>query len=200
MSKWQWSFPDGKPDEGGPTTLTTETNDGYQIKVTLQVNDDGVLVCSGLDIQFTEKGAVPNRPINSRYFQLLGLGEILQSAREEYVMWADTLTEVYQDMEAESQTREWPFPGASGHSDEKYAHLAYLYLKLIWQAKPNPIDELAIHMNCDRETASSRLSEAKKRGLLTGPRQGVMGGKLTKKANELIGIKKGKNGNRLRQN
>ena len=193
MADWKWSFPDGKPDNGGPTSFTTETEDGYQIKVTLQVNSDGVLICSGLDIQFKNKDKSPDRPINSRYFQLLGFGEILQSAREEYVMWAETLTEVYQDMEAESETRDWPYPGAAGHSDDKYAHLAYLYLKFIGQAKTNPIDELAQHMNCDRETAASRIAEARKRGLLMSPRQGVVGGKLTKKANELLGIKKGKN-------
>lgn len=192
MAAWKWSFPEGKPDEGGRTTFTTETDDGFVIEVTLQMNSDGVLICSGLNIQFKDEDKAPDRPINSRYFQLLGFGEILQSAREEYVIWAETLTEVYQDMEAESQTRDWPYPGASGHPDEKYAHLAYIYLKFIGQAKSNPIDELAQHMNCDRETAASRVSEARKRGLLTSPRQGVMGGKLTKKANEILGIKKGR--------
>ena len=118
MRDWQWSFPDGQPDQGRPTTFTTETNDGYEIKITLQRNQDGVLVCSGLEIQFVNKDLAPDRPINSRYFQLLGLGQILQSAREAYLGWADTLTEVYQDMEAERETRDWPYPGPVGHSDE----------------------------------------------------------------------------------
>lgn len=192
MNDWDWSFPDGKPDVGHPTTFTTETEDGYLISVTLQINDDGLLVCSGLDIQFKNKSSAPDRPINSRFFQLLGFGEILQSARKEYLYWADTLTEVYQDMESENETKEWPYPGASGHPDEKYAHLAYLYLRFISLAKPNPIDEIARHMDCDRETAASRIAEARNRGLLTRPRQGNVGGKLTSKAEKLLGLEKGK--------
>lgn len=192
MRNWDWSFPDGKPDVGQPTTFTTETSDGFEIKVTLQVNEDGVLVCSGLDIQFKNKNRAPDRPINSRYFQLLGLGEILQSARTEYIYWADILNEVYMDMEAERETRDWPYPGATGHNDEKYASLSYMYVRFIALAKPNPVDELAQHMNCDRETAASRIAEARKRGLLTRPRQGVFGGRLTSKAENLLGIKKGK--------
>lgn len=191
MRDWDWSFPDGKPDVGQPTTFTTETDDGYLISVTLQINDDGLLVCSGLDIQFRNKSSAPDKPINSRFFQLLGFGQILQSARKEYSQWADTLTEVYQDMEAERETKNWPNPGASGHPDYKYAHLAYLYLRFISQAKLNPIDEIAQHMNCDRETAASRIAEARNRGLLTRPKQGILGGKLTIKAKRLIGLRKG---------
>ena len=192
MRDWDWSPPDGKPDVGQPTTFITETDDGYEISVTLQVNEDGVLVCSGLDIQFKNKNLAPDRPINSRYFQLLGFGEILQSAREKYLEWAEILNEVYLEMEAERETQDWPYPGATGHTDEKYAYLAYMYIRFIGLAKPNPIDELAQHMNCDRETAASRIAEARKRGLLTRPRQGVLGGRLTSKAEKLLGIKKGK--------
>jgi len=192
MKDWDWSPPDGKPDVGQPTTFTTETDDGYEISVTLQVNKDGVLVCSGLDIQFKNKNLVSDRPINSRYFQLLGLGEILQSARGKYLEWAGIITEVYLDMDSERETQDWPYPGATGHTDEKYAYLAYMYVRFIELAKPNPIDELAQHMNCDRETAASRIAEVRKRGLLTRPRQGVVGGRLTSKAEKLLGIKKGK--------
>jgi len=192
MRDWDWSPPDGKPDVGQPTTFTTETDDGYEISVTLQVNKDGVLVCSGLDIQFKNKNLVSDRPINSRYFQLLGLGEILQSARGKYLEWAGIITEVYLDMDSERETQDWPYPGATGHTDEKYAYLAYMYVRFIELAKPNPIDELAQHMNCDRETAASRIAEVRKRGLLTRPRQGVVGGRLTSKAEKLLGIKKGK--------
>jgi hypothetical protein len=192
MRDWDWSPPDGKPDVGQPTTFTTETDDGYEISVTLQVNEDGVLVCSGLDIQFKNKNLVSDRPINSRYFQLLGLGEILQSARGKYLEWAGIITEVYLDMDSERETQDWPYPGATGHTDEKYAYLAYMYVRFIELAKPNPIDELAQHMNCDRETAASRIAEVRKRGLLTRPRQGVLGGRLTSKAEKILGIKKGK--------
>ena len=192
MRDWDWSFADGHPDAGQPTTFTTETEDGYEIKVKLQVNEDGVLVCSGLDIQFKNKKLSPDRPINSRYFQLLGLGEILQSARQKYLEWADIINDDNLDMDSARETQDWPYPGATGHTDEKYAYLVHMYVRFIGLAKPNPIDELAQHMNCDRETAASRIAEARKRGLLTRPRQGVVGGRLTSKAEKLLGIKKGK--------
>lgn len=181
-----WSFPDGHPDQGGPTTFTAETNYGYSIAVTLQQNADGFIVCTGLDIQTVDKKKVPSKVINSRYFQLLGLGEILKSAREAYEEWADILVDVYQEMESERETKEWGYPGPVGHPDVKYAHLAFLYESLVSKGKENPIDQLAQHMNCDRETSSSRVSEARRRGLLTRPKQGVLGGKLTKKARKLI--------------
>jgi len=192
MRDWDWSPPRGRPELEQPTTFTTETDDGYEISVTLQVNADGVLVCSGLDIQYKNKKLSPDRPINSRYFQLLGLGEILQSARQKYLELAGIINESYLDMDSARETQDWPYPGATGHTDEKYAYLAYMYVRFIELAKPNPIDELAQHMNCDRETAASRITEVRKRGLLTRPKQGVLGGRLTSKAEKLLDITKGK--------
>ncbi len=188
MRKWNWR-PDIGNFDGRPSSLTAETDDGYSITVTMQQNDDGVLVCSGLNVQFQGESKAPSNPINSRYFQLLGLGEILKSARTEYLAWGGVVEEAYQDIESEQETRQWPYPGSAGHPDQKYAHLAYLYVRFVSLGKENPIDELAKHMNCDRETASSRVSEARKRGLLTRPKQGVLGGRLTSKAEKLMNIK-----------
>lgn len=192
MSDWEWSFPQGHPDKGKPTTFETETADGYLISVTLMQNPDGVIVCVGLDIQLADSNRLPSRVINSRFFQLLGFGEILQSARKAYSEWAEILSDVYQEMESERETQEWKYPGPAGHPDLKYAHLAYLYLAFLGKGKENPIDELAKHMDVDRETASSRIAEARNRGLLTRPKQGIVGGKLTNKAEKLLEIEKGK--------
>jgi hypothetical protein len=188
MSDWEWSFPDGKPDQGLPTVFITETQDGYQISVTLQKNVDGVVVCTGLNIDAIDKTKAPDKTINSRFFQLLGFGEILKSAREAYTEWAKILIDVYQEMESENETREWRYPGPIGHPDSKYAHLAYLYVTLVGKGKENPIDELAKHMDVDRETASSRIAEARNRRLLTRPKKGVLGGRLTSKAVKLIDL------------
>lgn len=185
---WDWYNQDGNFD-GRPSSLTADTEDGYSITVTLQSNDDGILVCRGINIQFKDEKRPPEHPINSRFFQLLGLGEILRSARNDYLMWGETLSEAYADIEAEAQIKDWPYPGPVGHSDQKYAYLAYMYCRFISQGKENPIDELARHMDCDRETASSRVSEARNRGLLTRPKQGVFGGRITKKTMQLLDIK-----------
>jgi hypothetical protein len=80
--EWVWAIQVGNPNVGDPTTFTTQTSDGYEISITVQENIDGVLVCSGLNIQFLKKNlSSPANPINSRYFQLLGFGEILASSR-----------------------------------------------------------------------------------------------------------------------
>ena len=119
----------------------------------------------------------------------MGFGEILKSAREAYEDWAAILIDVYQEMESERETKEWGYPGPVGHPDTKYAHLAFLYVSLVSKGKENPIDQLAQHMDCDRETASSRVAEARNRGLLTRPKQTIVGGKLTSKGKKLLEAK-----------
>lgn len=190
MEDWDWRPISGNFD-GRPSSISADTNDGYRILLTLQENSDGILVCTQLEIQFIGKEP-PNNPINSRYFQLLGFGDILKSARNYYQSLGESLEEVHQDIESEFVTSDWSFPGPIGYPDIKYAHLAYLYARFVKQGLNNPIDALAGHMKCDRETASSRVVEARERGLLTRPRQGVLGGKLTIKGERLIGIEKGK--------
>jgi hypothetical protein len=43
-------------------------------------------------------------------------------------------------------------------------------------------------MKCDRETTSSRVVEARKRGLLTKPKHGNVGGVLTKAGFKALGM------------
>jgi len=187
---WDWGFPDGHSD-GRPTTYSTETEDGYSIAVTLQDNEDGVLVCSGLNIQFTEKATkAPLNPINSRYFQLLGLGEILSSVRKHYLEWGEELNLIYTEIDIENTIKDWTGLGPQGFPDEKYAGVAYMYVKFVRQGLENPITALADYWHCDKNTASSRVLEARNRGLLTKPVAGTFGGKLTPRAEKLLGLKK----------
>ena len=191
--EWVWGFPNGKPDVGDPTTFTTQTDDGYEIAITLQENVDGVLVCSGLDIQFLKKNlSSPANPINSRYFQLLGFGEILASARKAYVEWAEILDEVYTEMDIEREIEDWTAQGPEGFSDKKYAALAYLYVKFIKEGLENPIAAIAEKFGpqWDKNTWANRIVEARNRELLTKPKAGRVGGKLTRKAEKALGISK----------
>ncbi len=185
--KWDWGFPDGHPDKGAPTEFTTELGDGYEMTLTLQENEDGVIVCSGLNIQYlpAEKNA-PANPINSRYFQLLGLGEALSTARETYADWADILDEIYSEMDIERSLNDWALLGNQGFPDSKYAEVAYMYLKYVSQGLENPITVLAETFGGDKNTWSSRVLEARTRGLLSKPRVGTYGGKLTSKAEKLL--------------
>ncbi len=183
--KRDWGNPDGHAD-GRSTTFTADNGDGYEISITLQENVDGVLVCSGLNIQHIDKNVAPDVPINSRFFQLLGFGEILNEVREEYVNWGETLSEIYFEMDIERDLKEWTAQGPSGFPDEKYAALAYLYTKFVRDGLENPITALAEFMNCEKNTASSRVMEARYRGLLSKPKVGTFGGRLTTKCENLL--------------
>ncbi len=193
MSKGElvWGPPNGKPDVGDPTTFTAQTKDGFEIAITLQENVDGVLVCSGLDIQFLKKNlSSPVNPINSRYFQLLGFGEILASARKAYVEWSEILDEVYTEMDIEREIEDWTAQGPEGFPDKKYAALAYLYVKFIKEGLENPIAAIAekFGTDWDKNTWANRIVEARNRNLLTKPKAGRVGGKLTSKAEKALGI------------
>ncbi len=185
---WDWSTPDGHSD-GRPTTFTTQDSDGYIYEVTLQANEDGVLVCTGLNIQFNQElGKAPSIAINSRFFQLLGLGEMLASARQEYINWGEILEEIYNEMEIEREITNWAPLGNEGFPDKKYAAVAYKYCQFVSQGLENPITQLAEFMNCDKNTAASRVLESRRRGLLTAPKSGTYGGKLTGKAEKLLNV------------
>jgi hypothetical protein len=72
-----------------------------------------------------------------------------------------------------------------------------MYLKYVSQGLENPISVLAETFGGDKNTWSSRVLEARSRELLSKPRVGTYGGKLTSKAEKLLPQsnikKKGKN-------
>lgn len=187
--KWDWGYPDGKPDQGRPTKFIQDLDDGYEMELTLQANDDGVIVCSGIRIQFLKsESRAPKVSINSRYFQLLGLGEALSTAREAYSEWAGIIEGIYSEMEIENSLKDWTLLGNQGFPDSKYAEVAYMYLKFVSQGLENPVSALAEGFGGDKNTWSSRVLEARNRGLLTKPKSGNFGGKLTSRSEKLLPI------------
>jgi hypothetical protein len=59
-------------------------------------------------------------------------------------------------------------------------------VKFVRQGLENPITALAENYKWDKNTASSRVMEARARDLLTKPKVGTFGGRLTKKAEHLL--------------
>ena len=168
--------------DGNRGILSTSIEDGYQVQVTLERNEDGRLVCSGLYINYTASQSAPSVPISSRFLQTLGLGEMLKEARAAYVDAGEVNNEMtHRRMKViDEEIKDWTLPGSVGFEDKKYAALAYLYQEQIMVGNESPIAYLSELMKCDRETASSRVVEARKRGLLTKPKHGNVGGVLTK--------------------
>ena len=91
-------------------------------------------------------------------------------------------------MEIESSLKDWSLLGNQGFPDSKYAEVAFMYLKFVSQGLENPVSALAEGFGGDKNNWSSRVLEARNRGLLTKPKSGNFGGKLTIKAEKLLPI------------
>ena len=185
--KIEWQPLQGNFD-GRASTLWANLDSGYEARITLTRNEDGVLVCTGLALTFDEKQGVPDIPINSRFFQTLGFGEMLIEARSVYVEFGEVVREVYKDMEIEELLSDWTQLGPLGFTNEKYAAVAWKYEHYVMTVQENPVSALADFLKCDKATASSRILEARKRGLLTTPKVGNFGGRLTSKGMKLLGL------------
>ena len=71
---------------------------------------------------------------------------------------------------------------------EQYAALAWMYEKYVLTGNGQPIAELSKYMNSDRPTISTRVAEARNRGLLSKPKHGTFGGQLTAKGKKALGF------------
>lgn len=167
---------------GDRGTLSAEIGDGYEAEITLQRNEDGRLVCCRLAIDYTASKSAPAVPISSRFLQKLGIGEMLIEAKEIYVDVAKFINifTIGDEKRLLKEISDWTLTGAAGFDDKKYAAVAYFYVEEIMLGNDQPITYLSELMKCDRETASSRVAEARLRGLLTKPKRGNVGGVLTK--------------------
>ena len=177
-----WQPTDGPFADGERGTLSAGISDGYEAKITLQRNEDGRLVCSRLIIDYTASKSAPTVPISSRFLQKLGIGEMLSEAKEIYLDVAKFVNEISMEQEKKilKEIKDWTLTGAAGFDDKKYASVAYVYAEQIMLGNDQPIAYLSELMKCDRDTASSRVVEARIRGLLTKPKHGNVGGVLTK--------------------
>ncbi|MEU8079250.1 hypothetical protein AB0B31_27865 [Catellatospora citrea] len=77
--------------------------------------------------------------------------------------------------------------GKSERSDTDYAELALEYAILLQRGVRSPIREFADTYGGVPGTWANRISEARRRGLLTPAKSGEAGGALTDKALELLG-------------
>ena len=72
--------------------------------------------------------------------------------------------------------------------DVQYAALAWMYEKFVLTGNGQPIAELSKYMDSDRATTSTRVAEARNRGLLSKPKHGAFGGQLTAKGKKTLGF------------
>jgi hypothetical protein len=174
--------------DGRLSFLEAELDDGYLIEFGLEQNEDGILECHSFSLYWPETKVLPPNAITSRTFQLLGFGRLLTSARKAYPEWGDVVTEVYEEIEVEKLLRDWTAMGPVQIPDEQYAALAWMYEKYVLAGNGQPIAELSKYMNSDRPTISTRVAEARNRGLLSKPKHGAFGGQLTAKGKKVLGF------------
>ena len=183
----KWAAVEGNFD-GRHSTVRTTLKSGYEIDFVIARNIDGVLICTGLTIEYPEKLGLPSQSINSSFFQKLGFGELLTQARGSYVEWGDIVNEIYEEEHVDELLSDWTQLGPAGFPEQKYAAIAWKYEKFVMLGLENPVSALAEYLKCDKTTASGRILEARRRGLLTAPKQGNFGGTLTNAGKKLLGI------------
>ena len=177
--------------DGRLSTMRAKLDDGYEITIGLQENEDGVLQCTSLEIRTLNEKKMPATSLNSRYFQTLGFGDILASARIAYGEWREVVGEIYEEIEVDRLLDEWKSYGSTEIPDEYYAAIAWKYEKFVLLGLDNPTAALTEFLHpIDRATVSSRIVIARNRGLLTKPKTGTFGGKLTPKARKALGMEK----------
>ena len=177
--------------DGRFSTMRAKLDDGYEITIGLQENEDGVLQCTSLEIKTLNEKKMPGTSLNSRYFQTLGFGDILASARIAYGEWREVVSEAYEEIEVDRLLDEWKSFGSTEIPDEYYAAIAWKYEKFVLLGLDNPTAALTEFLHpVDRATVSSRIVIARNRGLLTKPKTGTFGGKLTPKARKALGMEK----------
>ena len=177
--------------DGRLSTMRAKLDDGYEITIGLQENEDGVLQCTSLEIKTLNEKKMPSTSLNSRYFQTLGFGDILASARIAYGEWREVVGEAFEEIEVDRLLDEWKSFGSTEIPDEYYAAIAWKYEKFVLLGLDNPTAALTEFLHpVDRATVSSRIVIARNRGLLTSPKTGTFGGKLTPKARKALGMEK----------
>jgi hypothetical protein len=177
--------------DGRFSTMLAKLDDVYEITIGLQENEDGVLQCTSLEIKTLNEKKMPGTSLNSRYFQTLGFGDILASARIAYGEWREVVSEAYEEIEVDRLLDEWKSFGSTEIPDEYYAAIAWKYEKFVLLGLDNPTAALTEFLHpVDRATVSSRIVIARNRGLLTKPKTGTFGGKLTPKARKALGMEK----------
>lgn len=174
--------------DGSHSLIRIKHKKGFDCILTLVRDLDGVLVCTGFNIEYPENLGIPKQTINSTFLQKLGFGELLTKAREIYMENNQILKDIREEDLVNELLADWTGMGPLGFPDEKYAALAWKYEYFVMLGLEQPVTALAEYLKSDKTTISGRIIEARKRNLLTTPKKGNYGGKLTNKGKKLLGI------------
>lgn len=181
------------------------TQPKLEVRVELEGDDvvftlglyEGRVEFTGIRVDGMLSGVDQRLPINPRTFTRLGLQGISEQVhRELKTPWLKYLLKGVEDVQWAEAFALHRRPGRKGHNDYWYACLALDYVDAFARKPRAPIIELCKTIEPKQlagiggqKAIKNRLTEARKRGLLTAsPKRGKAGGELTPKAVALLNM------------
>lgn len=165
-------------------------SNGAEVNFKVGEDESGTPVVSYLQISFPQFRKVPQGGISSSLLRNLTMGELLN-------LWFTESSRSFLSKRDEQQV--WSYlqrdRGPSGRAGLPliyYACLAYVYVRQCELTPGNPTSEIAQRLQVSPKTISTRLSQARKTGMLSGRKTGTRvtraGGVLTSEGREIIGF------------
>ena len=159
-------------------------------EVNFKVANDalGTPVIVSLQIVFPKGEGIPNGGIGAAQLREISINQLL-------AIWFAESSRSFLTQQQEARVwkfvrGEWPSRGRTGLPDRYYASLSYLYVKYCEEFPSNPTAALASELQVSTKTISTRLTQARKVGVLTVTKAGVStgraGGELTPLGRQFI--------------
>jgi hypothetical protein len=161
---------------------------GAEVEFKVANDASGNPVVTSLQISFPKSMRIPNGGIGAAQLREIGINQLLaiwfvESSRS-------SLTRQQEGKILHFISNASTSGGRNGLPDRYYACLAYLYVKNREKSPSNPTAVLAKELAVSAKTISTRLTRARKLGVLTPTKSkvstGRAGGELTSKGRKLI--------------
>ena len=171
-------------------------SNGVEVNFKVSLDPQGTVVISSLHFDFPKGVKIPTGGIGALQLREVSINYLM-------AMWFEESSSSYLNKNQRTSLiefllREWPNGGRQGLPDAYYAGLSYLYVEFAERSPRNPTAELAKYLQAPSKTVSSRLTQARKLGVLSPSQKnkssGRASGSLTKYGKKLVTeILEGKN-------
>jgi len=164
------------------------TSSGVEVNFKVSTDLLGNAVITSLHLDFPKGGEIPVGGIGAAELREISINNLL-------AMWFEESSSSYLNKQERSTllkflTRKWPNGGRQGLPEHYYAGLAYLYVEYSEKNPRNPTAELAKSLDAPVKTISTRLTQARKIGVLSSSQvkasTGRANGKVTKQGKKLV--------------
>ena len=163
-------------------------SNGVEVNFKVSMDLQGNAVISSLHFDFPKGAKIPTGGIGASQVREVSINNLM-------AMWFEESSRSYLDKKQRSSLiefllKEWPNGGRQGLPDGYYAGLSYLYVEFAEKSPRNPTAELAKFLRAPTKTVSTRLTQARKLGVLSPSQKnhsyGKASGSLTKYGKKLI--------------